>query len=209
MNQVRKAKGWPLSQDELKASKELLISEISFVAVAEKYSSGIEDIGSSSFTHKCICPNPRHKNGGERTPSFYFSEEDKSFRCFGCTISGDIFDLIALMEGMPWGTVVRKLISKKNIDTNDLNIDFAATKTASLQQYTFDINLKISTALRKHLENCAGTDSYLKEEEWTDLMFKKIDSRLDKLENGSKESVKELELYVLMELERRTQQLSR
>lgn len=204
---VMKVKGWPLSQEELKKAKQALFPRISFVNVLNKYTRHIEEVGSSTFTHRCVCPNPNHKNGGERTPSFYFSDEDKGYRCYGCGITGDVFDLIALMNGMPWGDVVRVFLDKENIDVNSIDFDFSAPNQASLSQYSFDCNMKLSKEFREYLNALKNSPNYEVEKGWADLTFRRIDDALDKAE--SKQSIKELEMQTLMDLERKKLQLKR
>lgn len=205
--EVKKAKGWPLSQDELKKAKQALFPRISFVQILNKYTKQIEEVGSSTFTHRCVCPNPNHKNGGERTPSFYFSEEDKGYRCYGCGITGDVFDLISLMNGMPWNDVVKVFLDKENIDLGSVDFDFSAPHQTSLSQYSFDSNMKISQEFRDYLHIIKDKPYYQKEKEWVDLVFRRVDDALDKSE--SKQAIKEFEMQVLMELERKKLQLKR
>lgn len=52
---------------------------------------------SGSFTHKCTCPSKEHKQGKEKTPSFYISSTTGKFYCFGCGIHGNAFDLLAML----------------------------------------------------------------------------------------------------------------
>ena len=203
MKKTKRSSSWPLSQDELKASKHLIIPHLSFQKVAHKYSKQIEFIGTSNFTHRCICPSSKHKNGNERTPSFYFSEETKSFRCFGCSLNGDIFDLIALMEGMPWYEVVNAFLKTNGIDARAAGLDFTNVNIASFANYFEDINLKLSVSLRDHLLECESTSYYENEKEWVDLIFKRVDSRLSKIRSGDKEALKTLEFHIFTEIERR------
>lgn len=197
------APDWPLSQDELKAAKETVISSLSFSEVMEKYSSKIEELLSSTFTHRCICPNKKHKNGMERTPSFYFSEHDKRFTCFGCTLSGDIFDLIALMEGMPWYQVVRDIIKDSKLNIAKLDIESVKVDFKAFANSLFETNLHLSVALREYLKLHHGKDYYKKEALWVESIFKKIDLHLERINAGDGEALLGFKMQTLMELERR------
>lgn len=197
------AKGWPLSQDELKKARDNLLPSMCFHDVAAKYISKIEESSSSSFTHKCTCPNSRHKNGQERTPSFHFSEQEKRFVCFGCSINGDIFDFIAMMEGMPWYEVVRGVLNNQTLDSSIIGSSQERKNFKAFSTNLFETNLKISTELRDYLKPHVGKSSYRDEVVWVEAMFKKLDSHLDKITIDNGEVLVELRMQMEMEIERR------
>jgi hypothetical protein len=197
------ARKWPLSIEELQAAKAVLYDQLSFAEVAAKYSARVEETYSSSFTHKCICPNPRHKNGNERTPSFNFSERDKGFVCFGCGIHGDMFDLIALLEGMPWYQAVRMFLEKESIDLEGIDLDSFKDRVIYQHDYFYDANLHLGTKLRDYLNELQGSPLYEQDANWVDAMFRRIDNRFSKLPDKDFEQAHAFQSQILMEIDRR------
>lgn len=162
----------------------------------EKMLSGIvdevESISSNSFTHKCKCPNPNHKGGEERTPSFYFSDVDSTFKCFGCNWNGDVFDLIALLKGMPVDALVDKYVKEKGIkvllDEIDNTVKFDILK----------LKYELSIVLRNHYEAYGD-----KEADWIDSLSIRVDERFSKLTNADYKEAHSFYMQVLLEVSRR------
>jgi len=199
----KKVSKWPLSQEQLKIAKKALLPKISFASIIGKYSIEVEEIGASTFSHRCICPNLNHKNGQEKNPSCYFSEEESNFRCFTCGIGGDVFDLVALMEGMPWHKVVMSFLDKEDIDISSLLLNNTPQEKESFLQFIFNLNLKLSIQLRDFLKSLENTENYNDAKKWVDQVFRRIDQKLDKLQKGNRKSAKEFELQIGLELERK------
>lgn len=63
------------------------------------------------FNRKINCPFYSHKQGGERTPSFYFYPDTNSFYCFGCKVSGGPIEFVVAMENLSRIAAVNKLLS--------------------------------------------------------------------------------------------------
>lgn len=57
----------------------------------------------SGLTWKGLCPVHN-----ERTPSFHVNRELQTFRCFGCGISGDVFNLLREMDSLSFPASVRE-----------------------------------------------------------------------------------------------------
>lgn len=200
---------WPLSIEELQQIKSYLYPKIDFAEIMKKYSKRVEEVFSSSFTHKCICPNPAHKMGNERTPSFYFSEEEKTFVCYGCNIYGDVFDIISLIEGMPWHESVRYFANRHNIDPSNVSLKLNGQTKEPIGHYAYRINLALSVELRDFLCYVKNKypDHYEQERQWVDSKFNEMDSRFSKLISESRENVRAFQGQVLIDLSRRKQSL--
>jgi DNA primase len=52
---------------------------------------------------------------GEKTPSFFVSEELQRYRCFGCSESGDVFNFLEKYEGMTFNEALRYLADRAGI----------------------------------------------------------------------------------------------
>lgn len=196
-------KVWPLSLEEMQGIAKPLAAKLSFSTLAHKYCRKIESVASVTFTHRCTCPNPFHKNGGERTPSFYFSDKDKFYKCFGCNISGDIFDFITLTEGIPWHISVTDMLQNGDINIQSLQEAADGLSDIELANYLFDLNLDISNNIREYLITRRETTIYEAECKWADHLLKRIDETFIKLIDSNFEQAKAFHSQVLMEISRR------
>lgn len=70
---------------------------------------------------KCRCPLPGHKK--DNTPSFNigrFDDGTEFFKCFGCGASGSAIKLIALLDNISNGEVVKRLAKASNIKLKNM-----------------------------------------------------------------------------------------
>lgn len=51
-----------------------------------------------NLNHKICCPFPFHKNGQERSASFWYYPDTNSFFCYGCKSGGTSVDFVAVYE---------------------------------------------------------------------------------------------------------------
>lgn len=200
---MNQSNDWPLSLEEMQNISKPLSATISFVALANKHCKKIESIASATFTHRCVCPSPFHKNGSERTASFYFSDKDKFYKCFGCNISGDIFDFITLTEGIPWHDTVADLAKNGTVSLDTLQNSIGKISELELSNYLFDLNIDLSHNIRKHILSKLNTDLYELECKWADHIFKRIDETFIKLVDADFEQAKSFHSQILMEISRR------
>jgi len=188
---------WPLTAKEKLALRRQILPSIAMENLVKKYAHNVEPASSSIFTHKCTCPNKMHKGGQERTASFYFSEENKSFKCFGCGVWGDAFDFLSLVKGIPAEIIVERYIEKKDINIDELSA------AVSPQFDISELNFELSTTLREYLESKINTTDYETECKWVDRIFKRIDNRFAHLTNEDFEQAHRFYMQIRMELERR------
>lgn len=186
---------WQTTEDS-KALRKQLAKSLSFESVAKKYANRIEAVCSASWTHKCTCPF--HKNGQERTPSLHLSDLDKTFFCYACSVSGDIFDFIGMIRGSPGDTVAMKYKESKNI-----SIDLTDITPSRTRSNVHEINLQISISIREYLTSIKDTGSYNDDICWSESIFKRMDERFAKLTDDDAEQARNFSLQVMMELERR------
>lgn len=194
---------WPISQEEMQNIAKPLAATISFVDLANKYCKKIESIASATFTHRCICPNPFHKNGSERSPSFYFSESNKFYKCFGCQINGDIFDFITLTEGVPRHDVISNLVKNGNSSLEKLQSGSSGSSDIDFANMSFELNLDLSCNIRKYLVSRKDTPFYEKECRWADAVFKRIDETFSRFATNDFQQIKSFHSQILLELSRR------
>ena len=192
---------WPYSVQEMAAAKKKLYPSISFIDVIKSYSSMIEPCSHFDFTHKCSCPY--HNGGRERTPSFYFSVKTKNFHCFGCSLHGDIFDLISVMEGKPAAFIVRDMMKNMDLTVTSKDLLDYENNIVSYDRL-FEINFDLSQTISNYLRSRKGTDKYKEEEQWVDWMFRRIDDRFDGVDDSSYEEIMMFKMQIALEVKRRS-----
>lgn len=190
----------PLSIEELAATRILLYPKLSFLDIMKRYSNRVVDVWHADFTHKCTCP--LHGKGLEKTPSFYFSEKSKTYKCFACNGGGNIFDLVGIMEGRPWFYVVKDMLDDSNLDPDQ--IDFSELGSRPVRSdIVHNVNFDLSIALRDYLASVKNSPIYKEEEIWVDWMFRRIDDHLENLDDSEQEAAASFRITIEIELERR------
>lgn len=190
--------GWDLLPAQETEARKLLLANVSLTELFKKYSRSVEPRGGGTWTHKCVCPNPEHKGGNERTASCNFSEETKQFYCFGCGIRGDGFDLIALMTKQPADRLVEEAIVREKLATDGL----IGVQRVSLADF-IRFSHKLSITMRDYLKAFRDKPCYDEEAAWVDQAFKRVDERFAKIDKTKIEAVKRVYDQVMVDLERR------
>lgn len=193
---------WPLTLEELAKLKLVVYDRLSFTSLLRGIAPVIEPVSSSSHTHKCTCPNKKHKGGRETNPSFHFSEKTKQFVCYSCSIYGDIFDLMSLIQGRPWFYLVQDYLDSEGLDADSINLEEIQTRS---YDYVSDANLKLSKRLRDYLRGYKGTSIYSEEREWVDALYRRIDNRFSKIDSMDTDAAKAFYDQICLEIERRLQ----
>ena len=186
------------SYEQMAASRKILATKFSILDLFVKHSREVFPTGGGTWSHKCICPHPDHKQGQERSPSCYFSESERNFSCFGCEWYGDVFDLLGLMTGVSAETLVKEAAGEAGLNLSSLSLPPPVPKM-DLNR----INQRLSTMLRDHLQMFRETPCYADETAWTDRIFRDIDDRLERLEPTDVGPIRQLYEGTCMSLERR------
>ena len=102
--------------------------------------------------YKACCPFHN-----EKTPSFNVSRDKGFFKCFGCSVSGDVFKFVSLIENLPFGEVKRKLAERYGVPLRD-RADLTPEQEASYAER--DRLLRVTSAaaawFREQLAGNAG-----------------------------------------------------
>lgn len=194
---MSKIDDWPLSLRELETVGVRLHPKISFLDIVRSYSSRVDGVWHSEFTHKANCPF--HSNGQERTPSLYFSETTKKYHCFACTEHGDVYDFLGRMEGSPRYFIIRDLVNSSDVDT--LNIDLSEDEPYESPELAYELNIKMGIKLRDYLLSLKGKDCYDCEKQWVDNAFIRIDNKMN--DDCSFQEKNAFRMQLLLELDRR------
>lgn len=189
---------WPYSIKELKSAKSLLYETMSFLDIAKRYSRGVLPVWHSDFTHKCACPF--HSQGKERTPSLFFSDKNKIFHCFGCSVHGDLFTFLSMLEGRPWQFIVGDFLTTGDIGNEE--IDKVEESSFSYIDHS-DIYFELSVMLRKYLSSFFGQPDYKKESDWVEWVFARIDTRFRDPSKLTTSEVRSFQMQINREVYRR------
>lgn len=117
----------------------------------------------------------------ERTPSFYVSPERKSFHCFGCQASGDIFSFVEKIENIPFFEALKILADRAGVSLRDANKHKEDGRLISLLKDATDryiANLQTSPEAKHYLLERGLTEETIKtfsigyaKNEWRDIFI--------------------------------------
>lgn len=80
---------------------------------------------------------PFHK---EKSPSFHIREEDKSYYCFGCGASGNVFTFIMQLRGLSFPEAIEELAARYRIPVIRTGRQTTERKTLVEKRHLFDLN---------------------------------------------------------------------
>lgn len=129
-------------------------STIPIVSVLRLYGIKIDN-----GTRKIHCPfADLHKNGIDRSASFYLYSDTNSFYCFGCQSSGNGIHFVASIEGINRYQAAQKILNalENEIDIDNLqihSIDYAETTK---------ILIEFANYIREKISNNAHNIQYIK-----------------------------------------------
>ena len=72
-----------------------------------------------AINKKVVCPFRQHKNGKEKTGSFFYYPETNSFNCYGCGIGGKVCNFISAMEDISKTEAMFKALKLFENDISD------------------------------------------------------------------------------------------
>jgi hypothetical protein len=95
----------------------------SIVEVARSRDMELRKVGREYKTHCCF--------HDDTTPSLSFSEEKGLFHCFGCGISGDVFDFVMKLDGVSFVEAARSLGVSGHVSTPRRTVSQTAVDMAT------------------------------------------------------------------------------
>jgi len=138
------------------------------------------------FSHRTKCPLPLHAFGEERTASFFISEDQNKFYCFGCNSGGNTIDLVRLYAGKPFYESAKWLAKFVGLTHDELNGDLenvAHTQKRDPEHKVATHVFRAGTTIREFLYSIKGKKEYDGWCEWAGKRFAKLDKFLDKLKD--------------------------
>ena len=141
---------------------------------------------SSGWTHKTYCPF--HKNGHERTPSFFVNSIENRFFCQGCGISGGLVEFISKKQNKSPILVAEHILnlstSKPSVITEIENKKKADNRN-KINSYMLKISDLFRTFTKDHLYDEDALQYIFKIEESFDNVIltneKGVEANIDKL----------------------------
>lgn len=165
---------------------ETLITKINILDILNKYKIDYTTCFAGNFSHKCKCPFSFHSNGEERTASFFISEQENSFYCFGCNSGGSVIDFVKLYLGKPYYEAVRWLAKYADLTQADPSI--MQKRYNPKDTVVFHV-IKSGVLIRDKLVQLKGTNDYEKWCIWAEKRFDKLDEYLNTLDDYQWETV--------------------
>lgn len=160
-------------------TKQEILSSVSILDLAKKFSLNLECISSGNFTHRCKCPSPDHKSGSERTGSLYIDSVNNNFYCFGCGASNNVIDFYILRNGCDFSTAITEM--SEHVDPAMVSGKKEVVKPNNFRQL-LAISIMFKKALRSHPEDRG----------WIDALMIKTDSYIDQIDRYDVKKTKAL-----------------
>jgi len=184
----------------------VILDKVNILSILDKWGIEYSACKTGEFTHRAKCPFPMHSFGDERTPSFFVSEEQNKFYCFGCNSGGNTIDMIRLYAGKPFYEAAKWLaeiagITSGNIDESLLNITKKEKRDPEHKIVTHVFRTGI--VIRKFLKSIEENADYKEWVEWADKRFIKLDKYLNDLKDDDWEVVRDYHNKIVKYLKRK------
>jgi len=99
-------------------------------------------------SYKGLCPFH-----GEKTPSFNVSPAKRSYYCFGCQRSGDVFKFVSELQGKSFVEVVRELAARSGVVIPEKPDSPAEQQAKSERTRLLDVNATAAAYYRAQLQD--------------------------------------------------------
>ncbi len=183
-------KGWDQIEEpllEIEGLLDVVLDKVNILDILDKWGIEYAACRTGEFTHRMKCPFPLHAFGDERTASFFVSEEQNKFYCFGCNSGGNVIDMVRLYAGKPFYESAKWLaqiagVTDGNIDEEDLS-GISRSKKRDPEQKVSTHVFRAGVEIRNFLNSIKGKKEYNEWKNWADKRFAKLDKYLDQLED--------------------------
>ncbi len=194
-------KSWsPLFNDppggDMNEYRQYIFDHVSYVKVMHILKLRPEECSVGKHSHRMVCPFKFHKNGRERTGSFRFSEQDKTFICFGCNEHGNLLKFLTLYCGGCEQYNLKKLSGMAGLleDTSAWIAESIVEQDAEIviKEANYKLLFDSGLAIRDYLRSIKNKEIYSNECEWADRMFIKIDKCFNTIEYDNIDDAKKI-----------------
>lgn len=171
--------------DDYNNYRDFIFEHISFVKILNNLKIFPDDCTSGKYTHKMVCPFKFHKNGREKTSSFRFNEDNKTFFCFGCSEGGNILKFLQYYVGGWEQFHLEKLAEMSGLIKDgaiEIPLEYLEIEKAPPKETNFKIIFDTGIVIRQYLLDIRHSNLYFKECEWADDILIKIDKYFDGLD---------------------------
>ena len=159
-----------------------ILDKVYILDILDKWGIEYSVCRSGEFSHRAKCPLPLHAFGEERTASFFISEDQNKFYCFGCNSGGTIIDLVKLYAGKPFYEAAKLLAVEAGLTSDNLE---EAMENVVIKERR-DPEEKVAThvyrtglVIREFLKKIKGKREYSDWCKWADKRFAKLDKYLE------------------------------
>ena len=152
----------------MKTLLDAINNQISILDLCSQHGIDVERVSSGNFTHRCKCPSPNHKSGGERTPSLMIDDDKNNFYCFGCNANNSAINFYNLIyPDLEFSECVENLKSK---------VDTTKKYPKKFKQSNYQLQIEMSALLRYY------NRKYPSEKEYMMKVQKKLDENMSKID---------------------------
>ena len=180
---------------------DLVIDKCAILDILDLYGVQYYACQSGEFTHRAKCPLPAHGNGEERTPSFFISESQNRFYCFGCNCGSSVIDLVSMYSGRPFYESVAWLAKRSGLTADNLVLDAPEKKKKDPEKMVSNYVYKTGLIIRDFLEEKRISTNYIDCCKWADKRFLQLDEFFDSLSDDDWKKAKDYYEQVIESLE--------
>lgn len=123
---------------------------------------------------KITCPFPKHKNGRESTPSFWYYPDTNTFWCFGCKTGVGGSDFVSNIEGI---TRVRAAFKIIEMYSSEISVDDIEMKQGINYSERLEILMDFSDFVRQFVQTNLDDSSAISYIEKISFIFDKMNEK--------------------------------
>jgi len=189
---------------EIDGLLDVVLDKVNILDILDKWGIEYSTCRTGEFTHRSKCPFPLHAFGDERTASFFISEDQGKFYCFGCNSGGNAIDLVRLYAGKPFYEAAKWLAKMAGISgSSDEELESIGSSRRRDPEHKVITHVsRTGRAIRNFLCTIKGKNEYEEWCAWADKRFMRLDKYLDQLSDDDWEKAKNYHDKVIKFLEK-------
>lgn len=152
----------------MKTLLDAINNQVRILDLCSEHSIDVERVSSGNFTHRCKCPSPNHKSGGERTPSLMIDDNNNNFYCFGCNANNTPINFYNL--------IYPDMEVSDCISTLKTRVDTTKKYPKRFKQNNYQLQIEMSSLLRYY------NRKYPEEKEYMLKVQRRLDENMSKID---------------------------